>query len=270
MPELPEVETIVSSLHPLLKGKEFSAINILNKNTVKASKKVFANFLIAKKIQKVTRYGKYILFVLDNGCQLVTHLRMSGKFIYPSEEQKAKHDRVNFVFTDKSKLVYSDVRCFGTMELLKKDESIKEIKKLGLDALDKKFNLEYLSKKLQNKNLSIKDFLLEQNQLAGIGNIYASEILFASGISPFKICNTISKKNTQKILENTQKILSLAVKHNGTSISDYRRVDDKKGEFQNFLKVYGRKDEVCSNCNSPIQKAKQRQRSTFYCAKCQK
>ena len=125
--------------------------------------------------------------------------------------------------------------------------------------------------KLQGKKLSIKDFLLEQSQIAGIGNIYASEILFDAKISPLRVCNEIIFKEATKILLSINFILHLAIEKNGTSISDYRTIDNKTGEFQNFLKVYGKKDSTCrrSRCTGIIEKIKQRQRSTFFCPSCQ-
>ncbi len=270
MPELPEVESIVRSLDKKISGKKISKIRVLRKNILQLSQKKFSQILLQKKIQKVSRYGKYIIFELENPYLWVVHLRMSGKFIYPAQKEPAFHDRVFFEFPDETCLVYNDVRCFGTMELLEKDTSIAKQKKLGLDALDSGWTEEYLYCKLKQKKFSIKDFLLDQSQIAGIGNIYASEILFNCKVNPLKFCNEISKKEAKKILQSIVSILQLAIEKNGTSISDYRRVDNKMGEFQNFLKVYGKKDAPCFRCYATIQKIKQRQRSTYYCPSCQK
>ena len=194
---------------------------------------------------------------------------MSGKFIYPAQKKPALHDRVLFELNDKTLLSYNDVRCFGTMELLEKRLVFSEIKKLGLDALDSGWTKENFYQKMHNKKISVKDFLLEQSQIAGIGNIYACEILFDSKISPLKMSNKVSKKEAEKILQSINFILLLAIKKNGTSISDYRGIDNKTGEFQNFLKVYGKKNTPCFDCGKTIQKIKQRQRSTYYCPSCQ-
>lgn len=269
MPELPEVETIVTSLKPLIEGKTISKIAILSDSIIRDDKKIFCKKLLKKTITEVSRCGKFIVIKLENLLQLAVHLRMTGKFIYPSQGE-GKHDRIYFDFSDKTRLIYSDIRNFGTMELLESNQSIQKLKNLGFDAIDKKILFKDFYNLLQIKKVAIKNFLLDQTKIAGIGNIYAAEILFDSKISPFKICEQVTKTQAKRLLKSTQAILNLAIKHNGTSISDYRRVDDKKGEFQNFLKVYGKKGNFCCRCSSLIQKIKQKQRSTFFCAKCQK
>ena len=270
MPELPEVESIVRSLDKKISGKKIYRISVLRKNILQLSQKKFSTILLQQKIQRVFRYGKYIIFELENLYLWVVHLRMSGKFIYPAQKKPALHDRVLFELDDKTLLSYNDVRCFGTMELLEKRLVFSEIKKLGLDALDSGWTKENFYQKMHNKKISVKDFLLEQSQIAGIGNIYACEILFDSKISPLKMSNKVSKKEAEKILQSINFILLLAIKKNGTSISDYRGIDNKTGEFQNFLKVYGKKNTPCFDCGKTIQKIKQRQRSTYYCPSCQK
>ena len=178
MPELPEVESIVRSLDKKISGKKIYRISVLRKNILQLSQKKFSTILLQQKIQRVFRYGKYIIFELENLYLWVVHLRMSGKFIYPAQKKLAFHDRVLFELDDKTLLSYNDVRCFGTMELLEKKLVFSEIKKLGLDALDAGWTKENFYQKLHNKKISVKDFLLEQSQIAGIGNIYASESKF--------------------------------------------------------------------------------------------
>ena len=170
MPELPEVESIVRSLDKKISGKKIYRISVLRKNILQLSQKKFSTILLQQKIQRVFRYGKYIIFELENLYLWVVHLRMSGKFIYPAQKKPALHDRVLFELNDKTLLSYNDVRCFGTMELLEKRLVFSEIKKLGLDALDSGWTKENFYQKMHNKKISVKDFLLEQSQIAGIGN----------------------------------------------------------------------------------------------------
>ena len=199
MPELPEVESIVRSLDKKISGKKIYRISVLRKNILQLSQKKFSTILLQQKIQRVFRYGKYIIFELENLYLWVVHLRMSGKFIYPAQKKLAFHDRVLFELDDKTLLSYNDVRCFGTMELLEKKLVFSEIKKLGLDALDAGWTKENFYQKLHNKKISVKDFLLEQSQIAGIGN--ASEILFNSN-NPLKMSNKVSKKEAKAIKKN--------------------------------------------------------------------
>ena len=266
MPELPEVETIKRDLEEIIIGKEIKEIKIfLPRAFVNQS-----NQDIYGKIESISRIGKYLLIDIKNKSTLIIHLRMTGKLIYVenSENLPLKHVSVIFFFSGNDGLLFNDVRTFGKIEVIPYKTPLSTLKKIGIDALAKKFTFSYFSIICTAKKIPIKNLLLDQTKIAGIGNIYAQEILFYAKINPERKANTLSKSELKRIYKNIFIILNLAIKHNGTSISDFRRVDDKTGEFQNFLKVYGKK--VCPECGGNLKKIKQGGRTTTYCACCQK
>ncbi len=271
MPELPEVETIKNELNEQVISKYITDIEILLNRTF-INHTQFDISELTGKISSINRHGKYLIIKIEDKFQVLVHLRMTGKLIYcpclQDNTTKTNHIRLIFHFKDEDCLLFDDVRTFGKIEVFPFETDIKTFKKIGIDALDTNFDFKELKSICQNKTTQIKILLLNQNLIAGIGNIYAQEILFDTKISPFKQAKSLTDKEIKKILTSTKKILSLAVKHNGTSISDFRRVDDKTGEFQNFLKVYGKIS--CPVCYTDILKVKQGGRSTNYCPKCQR
>jgi formamidopyrimidine-DNA glycosylase len=264
MPELPEVQTIVNGLRKKVLGKQISEILEHRKNTVVWH----AECVDFGKIVSIDRRGKYIIIHLSNNLKLIVHLRMTGKLIFESDLSKISlYARAEIVFEDNTKLIFDDVRTFGKIEVMEESEMNFSISKLGVEPLEKEFNSEYLEDKINRRVAPIKNILLDQSVIAGIGNIYASEILFRAKIDPTKRGNELNKKEIAKIVLHTKAILTEAIKCNGTTISDYRSVEDKTGDFQNFLQVYGK--EYCE-CGSKISRIKQAGRSTFFCNKCQR
>lgn len=266
MPELPEVETVVKDLQSLVQNKKITAIYEYRKNIFKQPLQKLENFFLQKKILDVFRYGKYILFDIQGDYFLATHLRMTGKFIFPAIA-KNPYYRVAFILDNSKRLAFHDVRCFGTIEIIAKKDSFVAVKKLGVDAL--KIQHKKLFVLLKNKKKKLKNFLIDQQQIAGIGNIYACEILHRCGLSPFRLTNSLNEQEVQHLSKNIKKILKLAIVCNGTSISDYQRVDNKTGKFQNFLMVYKKQGCPCQTCGQKIERKKEAQ-STFYCPNCQK
>ncbi len=264
MPELPEVQTIINGLTRKVLGKEIEEINELRAGTV-----VWQNPVTSLgKINSISRRGKYILMQTSNNFKLVIHLRMTGKLIFETDLAKTSdHARAKLVFSDNTKLIFNDIRTFGKIQILKINEKIEALQKLGVEPLSDNFDTRYLKNKLKNRKAPIKNILLDQRVIAGLGNIYVAEILFRSKIDPRIPGNKLKKKKLESIVSETKKVLQEAIKHNGTTISDYRSVEDKTGEFQNFLKVY--RKENCE-CGHQIKKIKQAGRSTYYCPVCQK
>ena len=264
MPELPEVETIRKDLEKVILSKKISNHKILLKRTFHNEKKI--DFY--GKIADISRVGKYLVISIEKKCKLLIHLRMTGKLIYINKNDvyDQKHVKVIFYFSGGDAIIFHDVRTFGIIEVLPMSINIQEYKKIGCDALSHDFHENYL-KHICDRKIPIKNLLLDQSVIAGIGNIYAQEILFMAKISPIRIANTLSVQEIKKIIKHTKKILNLALIHNGTSISDFRRVDDKTGEFQNFLKVYGKA--VCPICDNKLIIIKQGGRTTRYCDICQ-
>jgi len=193
---------------------------------------------------------------------------MTGKLIYERlPEKTSSHERASFLFADNTKLIFDDTRAFGKIQIYKKDDEVESLKKLGVEPLTEEFDVNYLKNILKNRKSSIKNLLLNQTIIAGLGNIYTNEILYRARISPLKKGNKFSLKKLKTIVEKTKEVLKQAIKYNGTTISDYRSVEGKTGEFQNFLKVYGK--EFCE-CGNQIKRIKQAGRSTYYCPFCQR
>lgn len=264
MPELPEVQTVINGLNQKVLSKKIKEIIELRPGTV-----IWQNPVTnLGNINSVSRRGKYILMQTSKDYKLVIHLRMTGKLIFETDLAKTSdHARAELVFSDDTKLIFNDVRTFGKIQILKINEEIEAFQKLGLEPLSDEFDARYLKNKLKNRKAPIKNILLDQRVIAGLGNIYVAEILFRSKIDPRVPGNRLNKKQLESIVSETKTVLQEAIKHSGTTISDYRSVEDKTGEFQNFLKVY--RKEYCE-CGHQIKKIKQAGRSTYYCPVCQK
>ncbi|MCF7792474.1 MAG: bifunctional DNA-formamidopyrimidine glycosylase/DNA-(apurinic or apyrimidinic site) lyase [Candidatus Cloacimonetes bacterium] len=263
MPELPEVQTVINGLNNKILNKEILEIKEFRAGTVVWH--IPATTL--GKVKEINRRGKYIILQTSKKYKLVIHLRMTGKLIFETDLNKtAKHGRAEIVFSDKTKLIFNDIRTFGKIQILNEKDQVEAFTRLGVEPLSDEFDEKYLKAKLANRKAPIKNLLLDQSVIAGLGNIYVAEILFRSKINPTKQSKKLTRKQIKEIVQNTKKVLQQAIKHNGTTISDYRSVEDKTGEFQNFLKVYGK--EFCE-CGAEISKIKQAGRSTYFCKKCQ-
>lgn len=275
MPELPEVQSMIDSLidDDCLNHKIINVETIMPKLFKNCNFDEYKNHIINEKIIDITRVGKYLIFHITNNKVFVVHLRMEGKLFYEDIDfpYNKRHTLVRILFDNKKELRYNDTRRFGTFTIYFENSFMdsKELSKLALDPLNKKFNWEYLKKNICKSNRAIKTLILDQTNVAGIGNIYADEILFASNINPNKQGNKISDNEFKKIAENATKILKLAVKNKGTTISTYFYKKEKKGEFQKFLKVHTKKDSPCVNCGNKILKMKVNGRGTYYCSSCQ-
>lgn len=268
MPELPEVHTIAAALQQKIEGRRIDSVEILRDSVIKNPPEEFLLALQGRSIQGIERIAKYLLFRLDSG-QMLAHLGMSGKFVLDENDHNDPYARVIFHLDNASRLIFAEIRCFGFLEYLKAGQASPRLQGLGPDALIQQ-DPETLKKRAQGRKTPIKNLLLDQHFLAGIGNIYAAEILFMAGIRPTRPTDKLGPKAWQGLSESIPAILNLALEHNGTTISDYRRVDEKKGEFQNFLKVYQRADQPCRVCKTPIKRIVQAARSSFYCPKCQR
>ena len=271
MPELPEVETVKNILSPQIKGKKIKKIRILRKQTLIGDANEFTSSLEGETFLEVTRIGKFLIFHLTHDKVIVSHLRMEGKYyFYRLEESDSKYSRVVFEFFDNTKLCYDDSRCFGIMIL--SDElhykELKEIAKLGPEPFEIK-DVSPLLKASKNKIIPIKSALLDQTLITGLGNIYVDETLFASGIHPLTQTNKISKKEWEKIIHNSQNILSEAIKQGGSTIKSYHPGKDIDGMFQESLLVYGKSDSPCPKCQATLRYIKVGGRGTTFCPCCQ-
>ena len=287
MPELPEVEIVRQSLDKKIKQKKVKKVIVRNRNLRTKIPLNFPRFLEGKKIIKVKRFSKYLIICLSNQSYCLLHLGMSGTIhliynqkkslvtntsFYSSPTLPKKHNHVEIVFDD-LKIVYNDPRRFGFFEIVVNEHFLdKRFSKLGPEPFQSEFNLSYIYSFLKGKTKNIKNFLLDQNFVSGIGNIYASEILYLSKISPIKEGKFINKVECKKILKNTKLVLLNAIKRGGSSIRDFKDTSGNKGSFQKKFKVYQKEGLKCKrgDCNGIIQKKNISNRSTFFCSFCQK
>lgn len=277
MPELPEVQTLINTLKKKdIFNSDIIQINVIKPKLLKNSNEIMIkSFLQMEKIISIERIGKYIIFVLTNDKLFSIHLRMEGKIIIDSAseqtEMNKKHIMFQLLFENNFCLNYFDTRMFGTLHIYNSRKEMMnslEIGKIGLDPFDKKLTIQYLKNIFQKKKQAIKTTLLDQTIIAGIGNIYANEILFYSKINPHVPTNKINDKQISAIIKNTKIILSNAIKHNGTTIFSFKFDDIHSGSFQKFLKVHSK--QKCPCCNKDIMKEKINGRGTYYCPTCQK
>ena len=273
MPELPEVETVRQGLKKLLLGRIIKRVCVYYDGIIEyPSVLEFTSNIENQRINDIDRFGKWLIFVLDD-YYLLSHLRMEGKyFIKDASDELNKHEHVVFKLDNDSELRYMDVRKFGKMHLIPKDK-IKDIGPLidlGLEPWDKKLNVSYLRDKYKNKKLPIKSVLLDQSIIVGIGNIYADEILFLAKINPYTRAMDLDDNDLFNIIKYTRKVLERAISEGGTTIRSYSSVNGVHGLFQQELNVHSREGEQCPSCGNKIVKVKIGGRGTYYCEKCQK
>ena len=287
MPELPEVEIVKLSLKKTIKSKKILKVKVNNRNLRFKIQKDFEALLKRRKIIDVNRKAKYLIIILDDNKYLIMHFGMSGTLhllkkefdfkntnlsFYKGPNFPSKHNHIELFF-DEFKIVYNDPRRFGFVKFLNsKKELVKYLKNFGIEPLEKKFNIKYLKKILNNKNKNIKNILLDQKYISGIGNIYANEILFFSKINPNKLGKKINIREMKKLLVFSKKVLRKAIKKGGSTIRDFKNAEGTKGSFQDEFKVYNKDGFKCPNslCAKFIKKITISNRSSFYCPDCQK
>ena len=270
MPELPEVETVCRGLSNTLLNLNIQKVKVINFNLRYRIPLQLEKKLFNEKIKAVIRRGKNGFLILNNNKIIIFHLGMTGKFkIEKAEYKKQKHDHLLIEFKKNIKLIYNDVRKFGYILCVESPLDIFHFNKMGKEPFLALFFIDDLYYDIKRRKASIKHILLDQSFIAGIGNIYASEILFNCNIYPFKKARNISKKSFKKLLTAVEKILQKAILKGGVTIKDYRNVSGDLGYFQLNLKVYGREGLSCYKCKSLIIKSTRNGRSTFYCKNCQ-
>lgn len=274
MPELPEVETVRKGLEQLVVGKTIASVAVFWPRIIESPEVlVFQEFLIEQEVLAVKRRGKFLILKLTD-FDLVSHLRMEGKYEYfPSEETaiQDKHTHVIFHMREGSQLQYRDVRKFGRMALVPKNQSseYKGIKQLGPEPLTVDFQLIPFQAALKKKKMAIKPLLLNQKIVVGLGNIYVDEALWFAKIHPERPADSLTEAETSLLYEGTISVLAKAVEAGGTTIRTYANALGEAGTFQVALKVYGQTGEPCPRCGTPIQKIKVAQRGTHFCPTCQ-
>jgi len=273
MPELPEVETLRRSLLPFLPSPLIKTVEVLHPSVISPSSEIdFRENLIGKTIMNATRRGKYLVLVLSPQGSLVIHLRMTGQFFYrhrkESSEPKIPHTHLIITFEDGSAFHYADVRRFGRICYYDSEISDSGYCALGPEPFDEGFNLEYL-KTLGNRKAPIKSILLQQQLIAGLGNIYADEALFRARIHPLRLAASLSEFEWQQLHQGIRSVIAEAVESRGSSISDYLDANREKGSFQTHWSVYQKTGSPCIHCGTPIQRIKIAGRSSHFCPRCQ-
>jgi formamidopyrimidine-DNA glycosylase len=289
MPELPEVEVVKRSLTNKVQNLIIKDVKIndhrlrypINKNQIRK--------IVGLRLKKIKRKSKFLLFFFNKDITMLVHLGMTGKFFFVNKKNKKfktsfyydiknkknnKHDRLVFFFNKSQKLIYNDVRKFGFIKFFNNRNINNNIhlSNLGPEPLGQEFNYSYFKKYITGKNRVIKDIIMDQKFVSGIGNIYSNEILFLSKVKPNRKVKTLKNFELKKIIKFTKNVLKTSIKLGGSSIKDFSSSNGKKGSFQQHFNVYGKKDEPCSNknCKNKILRSTISNRATFFCVKCQK
>ena len=289
MPELPEVEVVKRSLTRKVQNLIIQKVNIKDSKLRYHIDKNKFRKITGLRIKKIERKSKFLLFFLSKNFIMMVHLGMTGKFFFVDRKntklktsfyynidykKEQKYDRVEFILNKNQKLIYNDVRKFGFIKLL----SNKEYKDnfhlihLGPEPLKNTFNYTYFKNYIKGRSRVIKDILMDQKFVSGLGNIYANEILFLSKVKPSRKVKNLKEFELKKIINFTKEVLKNAIELGGSSIKDFSSSNGKKGSFQQHFNVYGKKGAACSNttCKSIIVKSSISNRSTFFCNNCQK
>lgn len=284
MPELPEVETIKIQLNQVLKGLKIKEIEVLkSKSFIGDTRDV-----IGKTIEDIERRAKIILIKLNGGLCLAIHLKLTGQLIFRNKELRIKNQekngpfavgelpnkytRVIISFSDESRLFFNDLRIFGWVKIIKNSKLRIMNSGVGPEANDEKtFTLEYFKQILSRSKKPVKLVIMDQEKLAGVGNIYANEALFMAGIDPRRPANDLRDNEIAILRDSILGILKKAIEHKGTSDKDeaFRQISGEKGSFQNYLQVYGKIGQKCPKCRGIIKRTKIGGRGTFYCPACQ-
>ncbi len=289
MPELPEVEVVKKSLinktqNLIVKAVKINDGRLRYKIDRKKIKKI-----IGLKFKKISRRSKYLLFFFNKDIVMLVHLGMTGKFFFVNhkrtkyktsfyyninDDKDKKHDRIIFNLSNNRKLIYNDVRKFGFIKIVKRVNLYQNahLRDLGPEPLSNRFNQKYFKNYIIGKERTVKDLLMDQKFISGLGNIYVNEILFFSGVKPNKKIKKLSNNEIEEIIKLTKKVIIKAIIHGGSSIKDFSSSSGKKGSFQQHFSVYGKTGKKCikKNCRGTIIKIVISNRSTFYCTKCQK
>ena len=287
MPELPEVEIVRQSLNKKIKQKRVEKVLVRNRNLRFKIPLNLQRLLKNQKILKVDRFSKYLIFFLSNGRYLLLHLGMSGTVhivdrnkkqiftntsFYNSPNLPKKHNHVEIIFKG-FRVVYNDPRRFGFFQILDNfDQLKKKFARLGPEPFQSKFNTKYIYSFFQEKEKNVKNFLIDQNFVSGIGNIYASEILFLSKINPNRKAKFIGIKDCKNIVFNSKKVLSDAIQKGGSTIRNFKNINGIEGGYQKNFNVYQREGLKCKKlkCSGTVIKKNISNRSTFFCDVCQK
>ncbi|SDP13538.1 DNA-(apurinic or apyrimidinic site) lyase [Selenomonas ruminantium] len=273
MPEMPEVEIIRRYLDKQTAGKKIMDLDIRLPRMIKwPDTEGFRDMVTGRTIKGMNRRGKYLLMELDNGNEVVFHLRMTGRLVFePTGKTTDSHARVIFHLQYGASLVYGDTRTLGTIHGIKPEERtmLKGLAEMGPEPLSADFTAKYLEQAVSRRKTAIKSFLLNQKYIGGIGNIYADEALFLAGIHPLRPASSLSAGECQRLWESVNQVIAAGIEDGGTTFRDYQNGEGGKGSHQDHLYVYARKGEPCRNCQTPIERIIVGGRGTHFCPHCQ-
>ncbi len=282
MPELPEVETVARQLRKVLLDRKIAKVEVFKAKSFAGN----VEEITGSSVKEIRRRSKIIQILLSNNLSLLIHLKMSGQLIFDDGKRRvggghptadwvqalpSKHTRVMLTFSDGSHLYFNDQRIFGWIRVAN-DEILEEnFKDLAPDVIDSEVTTEYLYQKSQKRKMPIKQFIMDNTIVAGVGNIYACDALNLAKIAPTRPANELGKSEVEKLLKAMRTVVELGIEMGGaTAHGEYVNVEGLAGKYQNVMRVYGKKGEACPNCGSEIQKIKLGGRGTFFCSNCQK
>jgi formamidopyrimidine-DNA glycosylase len=272
MPELPEVETIARTLEPAVRGRVIAGVELLFRPLLRRGGRKGLEGLTGRRVLGVRRRGKMLLIACESGRTLVFHLKMTGQFLFVAPgEARDKHTRLVVRFEDgTNELIFRDVRKFGFLLCLEGDPmaACGELARLGPEPLE--VGPADFAALIARRKGRIKSLLLDQTAIAGIGNIYADEMLFEARIHPETPAWSLGKRAVERLYDSMKKILTLAIAEKGSTLQDYRDAEGKAGNFQFFHRVYDRKGEACVVCGTPVRMTRIGGRSSHFCPKCQR
>jgi formamidopyrimidine-DNA glycosylase len=269
MPELPEVETTRRGIEPYAKGQRIEKVIVREKRLRWPVDENLSAQLSGRQITSVERRAKYLLLATDIG-EVMIHLGMSGSLRIIEQEKPKKHDHLDLVLCNGKTIRFNDPRRFGSVLLAPAGQQHKLLASLGVEPLLDEFNIDYLWPLAKQRKLPIKAFIMNNQVVVGVGNIYAQEALFLTGIHPGRAANRISKKRLESLIEAIKQVLAKAIEAGGSSLKDFTGADGKPGYFQQTLNVYGRQGEACVVCSNPLKQLTIGQRNTAFCSHCQR
>ena len=275
VPELPEAETITREISGDLQDRRITAVRVTHDDILmnREGEAAFARDVVGRRVTRVERRAKYPLLWLDDELVLEVQLRMTGRLMVrrePPDPSRFSHVEVEMDLDDgTATLYYDDQRRLGGFRLLTAEEWTEREGDLGPEPVDPEFGPELLSTILDGRRAAVKNLLMDQRRLAGVGNIYASESLHRAGVDPRRPAGSLGAEETRRLCRSLQDVLEAAIRHFGTSFRDYVGADGRPGDFQNHVLVYGREGEPCPGCGSPVRRIVQSGRSTFFCPDCQ-
>lgn len=269
MPELPEVETTIQGIKPYLQNQTIQCV-LVHQPKLRWPVSTEIDTLTNSKVNRITRRAKYIIFHLDNG-YILGHLGMSGSLrIVDNQSPRLKHDHIEFILNQNKSIRYNDPRRFGAWLWVNDLATCELLNQLGPEPLSDAFNADYLWQKSRQRQIPIKNFIMNNTIVVGVGNIYANESLFLSGIHPLMPTKKLTKKQASLLTEQIKQVLQKAIEQGGTTLRDFINPEGMPGYFAQQLFVYGRAGKTCHQCNTVIQSAVIGQRNSFYCPQCQR